>query len=247
MIDFRSMKNLFLFLAFCIGLSAFSQEKPIVVVELFTSEGCSSCPPADRLLSSIVNAEHADAEVIALSFHVDYWDYIGWKDPYADSRFSKRQRNYARKLVSSVYTPQMVVNGRTQFVGSNRSSWKKALSDEKSSARVKPLEITSKSLEDNKLRVTVASQSSGDFINVAVVERNLSQSVNRGENRGRLLTHDNVVRAFDSKLSGEESNKFEIVLPDNLDLTKSSLVVYNQNPSDLEITEAKKIPLSSLQ
>ena len=241
------MKHAYLFFAVLLSVFTYGQDKPIVVVELFTSEGCSSCPPADRLLSSIVNEDHENAEVIALSFHVDYWDYIGWKDPYADSRFSKRQRNYARKLVSSVYTPQMVVNGRTQFVGSSRSSWKKALYDEKSNATVEPLEITSKSLEDNKLQLTVASNSRNDLINVAIVERNLSQNVNRGENRGRLLTHDNVVRAFDSKLDAGESSQFELVLPDNLDLTKSSVIVYNQNQSDLQIKGARKIPLSSLQ
>jgi len=112
---------------------------------------------------------------------------------------------------------------------------------------VEALERTSKSLEDNKLQLTVASSSRDYLINFAILERTLSQNVNRGENRGRLLTHDNVVRAFDSKLDAGESSQFELVLPDNLDLTKSSVVVYNQNQSDLQIKGAKKIPLSSLQ
>ena len=96
-------------------------EKPFVVVELFTSEGCSSCPPADELLSEIVDGRYENTDVIGLSFHVDYWDYIGWKDPYASRDFTNRQRIYAEKLRShQLYTPQMVVNGKHEFVGSNR-------------------------------------------------------------------------------------------------------------------------------
>ena len=103
--------------------------KPIVVVELFTSEGCSSCPPADKLLSRIVDDANDHVEVLALSFHVDYWDYIGWKDPYAKSTFTQRQRAYARKFYSSqIYTPQMVVNGKHEFVGSDQRKWNSVFS-----------------------------------------------------------------------------------------------------------------------
>ena len=93
------------------------------VVELFTSEGCSSCPPADKLLGEIVaNARENKKSVFALAFHVDYWDYIGWKDPYAKKAFSERQQRYAQTFRSNrIYTPQMVVNGTEEFVGSNRA------------------------------------------------------------------------------------------------------------------------------
>ncbi len=241
------MKKLLLPLMVFTCLFSFSQEKPIVVVELFTSEGCSSCPPADRLLSSIVNEAYENAEVIGLSFHVDYWDYIGWQDPYADSRFSKRQRDYARQLVSSVYTPQMVVNGSKQFVGSNKLHWKRTLTEATQKASVQPLEVRSSHLNGNRLSFSVISPSKGHVFNVAVVERDLSQNVNRGENRGRLLTHDNVVRAFASQVQKSDANSFELELPDDLDISKSSLVVYSQDQSDLMIVGAKKIELSTLQ
>jgi hypothetical protein len=90
-----------------------------VVIELFTSQGCSSCPPADRLLTRLAQDSKLAGQVIPLSFHVDYWDYIGWQDPFASPRWSERQRQYGRAFRSNrIYTPQLVVNGRTECVGS---------------------------------------------------------------------------------------------------------------------------------
>ena len=92
--------------------------KPIVVLELFTSQGCSSCPPADALLNE-VKYKYSNNQVIALSYHVDYWNYIGWKDPFSKKEFSDKQRAYSSKFYSnSIYTPQIVVNGKEHFVGS---------------------------------------------------------------------------------------------------------------------------------
>jgi hypothetical protein len=95
-----------------------------VVVELFTSQGCSSCPAADKNLADLIEKAEAKGQlIIGLSFHVDYWNYIGWKDPYSKSDFTERQRKYASHLNSeSVYTPQMIVNGEKEFVGSDKSS-----------------------------------------------------------------------------------------------------------------------------
>ena len=96
--------------------------EPIVVLELFTSQGCSSCPSADKLLDE-VNKQYQDQNVFALSYHVAYWNYIGWKDPYSHTKHADKQRVYARKFRSrSIYTPQLVVNGKEHFVGSNRST-----------------------------------------------------------------------------------------------------------------------------
>ena len=238
------MKGVFYIVLVFLSVLSLSQEKPIVVVELFTSEGCSSCPPADRLLSSIVNQEYEDAEVIALSFHVDYWNYIGWKDPYSDATFSKRQRTYANKLISSVYTPQMVVNGVHRFVGSNRADWRKAFNTEKSS-KLSSLSVTSMLLDGRGLSFRVEGVDRREIVNVAVVERALTQNVIRGENRGRKLSHDNVVRVFDSR-NDLEDNLFELMLPEDLDVSKSSLVVYKQHQTTWQIKGAKKIDLSGL-
>ena len=240
------MKFLIAVVALTLELTVPAQDRPLVVVELFTSEGCSSCPPGDRLLSSILNEGDSEAEIVGLSFHVDYWDYIGWKDPYSDPRFSKRQRKYARQLISSVYTPQMVVNGNQQFVGSSRSDWKKSLNYQKQQSSVKPLKVSSSKLDGINLRVTIESENpNGTILHLAVVEKDLSQQVNRGENRGRKLFHDNVVRVFATQKQ-RPFNAFELTLPKDLDIIKSSLIAYTQDETTLEIKSVKKIELSTL-
>jgi len=217
-----------------------SDPKPFTIVELFTSEGCSSCPPADRLLSEIVSNSNSDIEVMALSFHVDYWDYIGWKDPYARKEFSNRQRTYASKLKSyQVYTPQMIVNGRHEFVGSNRREWQNAFETESKRKPEHELALSNVRVKNGALHFDIGHDlPQSSFINVAVVERELSQNVARGENRGRKLEHDNVVRHF---LTSRNLDKtaFDISI-DDVDLTKASLVVYAQLEENYDIIAASQ-------
>lgn len=215
-------------------------EKPFVLVELFTSEGCSSCPSADRLLSEIVDAKYEDVNVIGLSFHVHYWDYIGWKDPYADPRFSQRQRTYADKLRSyQVYTPQMVVNGRYEFVGSNRAKWSSLLGSLRKEKPNYAFDVSALDRQTDQINFSIkADQDTPLLVNVALVERNLSQQVTRGENRGRKLSHDNVVRSFVQKnFSGGEMN-LSIDVPSDLKIKNSSLVVYFQETGSYKILAA---------
>lgn len=225
-----------------------SAKKPFVIVELFTSEGCSSCPSADRLLSEIVDEQQSDVEVIGLSFHVDYWDYIGWKDPYARKEFTQRQRAYATKLRSyQVYTPQMVVNGKHEFVGSDRRTWARVLSTESNSQPNFNFELDELSRAKGKLAFTIATDDyKGLLLNVAVVERGLSQQVTRGENRGRKLHHDNVVRAYNILPFNQSEQQLSIEIPSDLDDENSSLVVYFQQASNYEIVGARQIPLSDI-
>src|SRR5436305_253879 len=103
-------------------------ENGIAVVELFTSEGCSSCPPADELLSDLKTSMRGK-NIFLLAFHVDYWNYLGWNDRFSDAAFSKRQSHYADVLHAEVYTPQMIVNGQKVFVGSKRSEAEDAIAD----------------------------------------------------------------------------------------------------------------------
>jgi len=181
-------------------LSARSAATP-VLVELFTSEGCSSCPPADRFLQKLDQQTVAGAEVIVLSEHVDYWNHIGWKDPYSAHFYSERQRSYAKRFnLDSVYTPQMVVDGVTQFVGSDIAAADKALAKAiaipKLPVRISFVssspEIVGAHIEAGKLDRSFGVQEAELYIAIAL-NRTESQ-VSSGENAGHKLEHVGVVR-----------------------------------------------------
>lgn len=173
-----------------------------VLVELFTSEGCSSCPPADKLLADLDQMQSLNGvQVIALSEHVDYWNRLGWKDPFSSADFSQRQLDYARAMgQNDVFTPQMVIDGRAAFVGSRaepvRDAIVKAASLPKASVN---LAIKTATLKAIKLALQVENAppfSSGDSAEVmlAITESGLLSNVLRGENSGRKLTHAAVTR-----------------------------------------------------
>jgi hypothetical protein len=177
-----------------------------VIVELFTSEGCSDCPPADTLLEKLIATQPiAGVQIIALGQHVDYWDRQGWKDQFSSAAWTSRQQIYqARFATESIYTPQMVVDGRTEFVGSDANAARKAIER----AMTSPHGLVQVTLEGDRkesvpLRVSVSVSElpklgRGDRaeIIVAVVESGLRTDVKRGENRGRMLSHAPVVRSL---------------------------------------------------
>jgi hypothetical protein len=174
-----------------------------VVVELFTSEGCSSCPPADQLLKKLSEGPSLHgAEIIALEEHVDYWDHLGWKDPYSSADFTERQEEYAHILENgNVYTPQMVVDGYNEVIGSRTSEALAAI--EKSASQPKlDIQISpAANAENNKaafeIRVTgfTALPNSRDIdLWIAITEKDLSTDVKSGENAGDHLQHAPVVR-----------------------------------------------------
>ncbi|MGB0931254.1 MAG: DUF1223 domain-containing protein, partial [Chitinophagales bacterium] len=197
---------------------AIPSKESFAVVELFTSQGCSSCPPADRVLRDIIDeAAKTGKQVYGLSFHVDYWNYLGWKDPYSHADYSNRQRYYNQRLKSrGSYTPQMIVNGVSEFVGSKRKYANQEVSYALETPAKVEIAITNLQLDKNKNQVEVEYQITGDCknckVNIAAVESNLNDAVKRGENHGRTLQHDNVVRAFKTK-SFEASDKMKIHLP----------------------------------
>lgn len=216
----------------------------VAVVELFTSEGCSSCPPADRLLKTLVGeARSADQPVYALSFHVDYWNDLGWEDPYSDPAYSDRQRTYAQTLGTRVYTPQIIVDGTEVLVGSRkervRSAIQAALADP---APVTP-EVQLRSDADSpSVRVAVPEETDNAIVRVALVERGLSQSVTRGENAGRKLRHANVVRSFET-VSAEETQVVTLDAPSDLDPSKASVMTYVQDRQSMEVLGAARVEL----
>lgn len=158
--------------------------EPFAVVELFTSEGCSSCPPADALFNELAR----QPRVFALAYHVDYWNSLGWKDPFSKPEFTRRQETYAK---TRLYTPQMIVNGTEAFVGSDRSQATRAIA----AALKRPATVELKlRWQDDRVAYEVTGAPAGSILHLALIESGLVQKVPRGENAGRTLRHDNVVR-----------------------------------------------------
>jgi len=170
-------------------------KRKAVVVELFTSEGCSSCPPADSLLLQLRQQTQQDGtEVIPLGFHVDYWNDLGWKDRFSSAAYSRRQEQYARRFaLDGPYTPQMVVDGSSEFTGSDSSRARAAISQEATQAPTANVQLSLAS--PDKLLVRVISPGAGD-VTLAITEDNLTTNVGAGENNGRVLRHAAVVREF---------------------------------------------------
>ncbi len=185
-----------LFCALAAGLAvqaAAAERRAPVVVELFTSQGCNSCPPADALLGELAGR----ADVVALSLHVDYWDYIGWKDPYASPMNTARQKRYAEALnLRYVFTPQIIVDGRANVVGSRRDEVLAAI--ETAAGRGKPIEIRFLTEGGGKVRIPAGpAPEAGATVWLVVYDRNHVTEVKRGENAGRTIRNANVVRSFE--------------------------------------------------
>jgi hypothetical protein len=185
-----------------------SPKHTVALVELFTSEGCSSCPPADRWLQNLPRNGYAFDKVVPLSLHVGYWDYIGWKDPYAQQRFTDRQRAYANlRQSNSVYTPQVVLAG-SDFRSWDGASFKRELSAMAarpaaanialSAAAVgSALQIKTEVAMATEAQTTqAATRQAATQLHLAIFEMGLKNKVTRGENSGETLTHDFVVRQW---------------------------------------------------
>ncbi|CAL74342.1 conserved hypothetical protein [Bradyrhizobium sp. ORS 278] len=170
---------------------------PRAVIELFTSQGCSSCPPADKVLGELAR----DPNIIALSLPIDYWDYLGWKDTLADSRFTARQRAYSRARGDrEVYTPQAVVNGSVHVIGSDREAIEGAIEETAQAGNAMSVPVRL-SIEGQELTVSVAAATEHTLrkhgeVWVCSIARAVPIQVGRGENSGRELTYYNVVRSL---------------------------------------------------
>ncbi len=164
------------------------------VVELFTSEGCSSCPPAEALLRRLAD----EPDILALEFHVDYWDYIGWPDPYADAKYTQRQRDYAQYFHSrTVYTPQMVFQGVHEAPGSRPSEVRKNIAKAQALPRV-PVSLTMTAGDQLELRIEASNLSTDADLLLVTYDDYRESEVTRGENSGKTLIHRHVVRSMES-------------------------------------------------
>ncbi|THH39179.1 DUF1223 domain-containing protein [Aliishimia ponticola] len=191
---------------------ALAQDRAPVVVELFTSQGCSSCPPADKLMGRLAERD----DVIALALHVDYWDYIGWKDVFADPANSERQRAYAKRAGRrSVYTPQMIVNGEASVVGARPME----VSDAIDAAEEMPMPVAvTLTREGGALSVTAEYSGAAPVdmvVNAIRYEPSQDVHITRGENAGRTLRYHNVVTQWQvlDKWRGAETFKAQVDLP----------------------------------
>ncbi|MEP7169947.1 MAG: DUF1223 domain-containing protein [Bacteroidota bacterium] len=173
------------------------------VVELFTSEGCNTCPPADKLLSEIIaDARKNKKPIYAMEFHVDIWNRLGWKDPYSSFKFTYRQKNYTDALGEmEVYTPQVFINGNKPLVGSDKKRMLSEIDKELKTPSEIILKITKNNLSTaDTLLIDYESSKTDKNMNlyVALVQRGLVSKIGKGENSGKTLTHDNVVRVFEN-------------------------------------------------
>ncbi|MEM6691416.1 MAG: DUF1223 domain-containing protein [Planctomycetota bacterium] len=224
-----------------------SQAEGVAVVELFTSQGCSSCPPADENLIQLDRyARENGKPIYVLSFHVDYWNRLGWKDPYSETKYSARQSEYARLWETTrVYTPQMIVSGVDEFVGSSREKTIEAIKSalSKQASVVVSLEAERSSQESKSIKVEFNAQNAdeGDLINFAVVDSPAANDVARGENRGRTLKHVNVVRSFArQRLSTETKGAIELEFPEDLETSTAAVIAYVQS-NDGEIRGVERL------
>ena len=208
-----------------------SSFEPIAVVELFTSQGCSSCPAADKLLAE-TKIKAKDKKVFLLSFHVDYWNRLGWKDPFSNKLFSERQAAYVTKMnLQSAYTPQIVVNGTSEFVGSNAGLLQKNI--DKSLNVNSTVSFVKLSTEINKGEITIAYKLEGAYngtkINVALVADKEVSAIKAGENEGLTAVNENVVHYF-TTVNIVENGEGKLTLPyKNIEKEKFKIIAFVQS------------------
>lgn len=212
------------------------------VVELFTSEGCSSCPPADDAVSAIIK-EYPD-QVYVLGFHVDYWNQLGWKDAFSMAAFSERQRQYAEVFhLNSIYTPQIVVNGITQFTGSDKNKLQNTVVSELNRNRTVGIQLNASCNDQKNVLVNYkVNTAEKGIVNIALVQLHATSAVRSGENRGRNLAHVNIVRAF--KTFAENTGSASFVIPIGLSSKDCKVIAFVQDKSSMHITGAGQVPVN---
>lgn len=222
--------------------TAAASGKGFAVVELFTSEGCSSCPPADELVAKI-QKESASQPVYILAFHVDYWNRLGWKDGFSDARYSARQHQYASWLhLQSVYTPQAVVNGHTEFVGSEEGNLRNAIKTGLQKTSASTISLSNLKVDGSKIIVQYHTENTGDHaeLQLALVEKHAITNVKSGENGGHTLSHVQIVRELQSIPLGKNNGAVNIAAPQGFTQQGYELIAFVQNTGDGQIIAATK-------
>jgi hypothetical protein len=223
-----------------------------VIVELFTSEGCSDCPPADTLLEKLIATQPiAGAEIIGLGQHVDYWDRLGWKDRFSSAALTARQQLYQTRFgTESIYTPQMVVDGCTEFVGSDASAARKAIEKTLAAPHGRmTIDVASAAVHVTVSDLPPLPRGDRADIIVMVTERGLTTDVKRGENHGKVLAHAPVVRylatigQIPDGASGGTASAGDIALAPDWRRDRLAVVAFVQQQRGRAILAAASVPL----
>ena len=173
------------------------EQDGFALIELFTSEGCSSCPPADEALEEI-QKKYNDKNVLVLSYHVDYWNKLGWKDIFSDASFTQRQEYYSNIFrLNSIYTPQVVVNGRKEFLGSNKSKLISSIEEQLNERSAASIKLTA--VQNTERNIAVHYSADGvdtkkEQAILVLIQKMATNEIKKGENKGRTLHHINIVR-----------------------------------------------------
>jgi hypothetical protein len=224
------------------GVSPGLTNTSVAVLELFTSEGCSSCPPADQLAGTLQDV-YKD-RLVVLEFHVDYWDRLGWKDPFSNVAYSDRQRIYAEKFrLGSIYTPQAIVNGTHETVGSNAYKLKAFIDQnlataEKGNLFIEPLNNNEKNTIS--LKWDYRNGETNTIIHFALVQKQATINVKAGENDGRKLVHHNIVRDF-TTVDSKRSAIVKLHIPSDLQQNDTKIIAYVQEKETGKIVATASI------
>lgn len=227
-----------------VGMNAFGQshmnktaKKSFAVLELFTSEGCSSCPPADELMRKIQN-EYQNNNLYVLAYHIDYWDKQGWKDIFSDAEYTNRQYAYAKWLKKApIYTPQVIINGKSEYIASQETVVRNAIIKALSKPAITEISLNSiqnrNSLETSYI-VTGAPKNSNLLI--AIVQKSAKNKVKKGENGGRILSHYQIVRHLHSiDLNKTTKGNTNINLPKEFNFTDFEVIGLVQEKNNGQI------------
>ncbi len=221
-----------------------SSNNGFAVVELFTSEGCSSCPPADELMAKL-QTENKDKNIYFMAYHVDYWDRLGWKDQFSSQEFTVRQQQYQKWLnLYVMYTPQFIINGNTEFAGYNETTLSKRISDAFAMQQTSNLELSSRSAKDSleiHFKTNLLEKNTNLFI--ATIQKEAISKVARGENKGNTLHHVQIVTQLKGFALNEKEGNIAIEKSKKFNTKDWELIGFIQNTSNGEISATAKVNL----
>ncbi|MBF4505357.1 DUF1223 domain-containing protein [Flavobacterium sp. JLP] len=218
-----------------------TESNNFAVVELFTSEGCSSCPPADNLMAKL-QTETKDKNIYLIAYHVDYWDRLGWKDQFSSNEFTKRQEKYQDWLnLQVMYTPQFIINGTSEFAGYDEKALYAKVSEALKTNETGNLILNSNTVKDSMQIDFKANEIMNSSLFVAVIQKDATSKVKRGENKGSTLHHVQIVRQLKSFPLTKTEGRITMLKPS--DLNNFEIIGFIQNNATGKILAISKINL----